>query len=198
MARHSRGPHPDPPDDFPARALPLRTTRGPWVRLHACRREPVSFGRTRAHRFDAAGGEFGVLYAAADMAGAFIEAFGDPLDLRMVSRRDLARGCATTLTAKRPLRLVDLTGDGLNALGADTRLTSGAHGPAQRWAVHLWAHPQHVDGIAYPARDDPAREAVAIFDRARAAVLARRVRPLTADVRRVADIIDRYAFALID
>jgi hypothetical protein len=44
-----------------------------WLRLFRKEHDPVHFGRTHQTRFDAAAGEFGVLYVARRVAGAFVE-----------------------------------------------------------------------------------------------------------------------------
>lgn len=100
----------------------------------------------------------------------------------------------------RPLRLVDLTGSGLARIGADARLTSSDYGISQRWALALWAHPEQPDGILYPARRDPSRHSVAIFDRAADAVSAVRlgslIEPPLDTV--LADVMDTYGFILLE
>ena len=49
---------------------------GPWKRMHPVEHDPEFFGRTGLNRFDYLRGECGVLYAAEDAFGAFIESFG--------------------------------------------------------------------------------------------------------------------------
>jgi hypothetical protein len=69
------------------------------------------------------------------------------------------------LDVTRPLNLIDLwTTGGLARIGADSRLFSGSHALAQRWSAGLRNHPSKPDGIVYPARHDPGRNACAIFD----------------------------------
>lgn len=192
-------PHPEPPADLPRRVLPLHASAGPWVRLHACGRSARFFGRTGLHRFDSPAGEFGVLYAAEDDAGAFVEVFGDPLDVRLLSRADLRHFCLAEVAATRRLSLVDLTGGGLSRLGADGRLAAGDdYGISQRWARALWAHPAAPDGLRYPARHDPSKTSVALFERAEPVVRVRRLRRLLDDEGRLGRILDRYGFALVD
>jgi hypothetical protein len=140
-----------------------------------------------------------VLYAAEDDFCAFVEVFGDPLDIRVVSRADLRQYCLSRVTASRALRLVDLTAQGLSQLGADGRLTSGDdYGLSRRWAHALWGHPGQPDGLVYRARHDPSKESVAIFDRANRTVRPRRLRRILDDVARLAEILDRYGFALLE
>lgn len=191
--------HPEPPSDLRTRALPLRHAVGPWVRFHACRRAALFFGKSGLHRFDAPGGEYGILYAGEDVFCAFIEVFGDPLDLRLVSRAHLRSYCLSQITTSRSLRLIDLTAHGLCGLGADGRLTSGDdYALSQRWARALWDHPQQPGGLVYRARHDPSKESVAIFDRAWRALRAQRPKGILDNLARLGQTLDRYGFALVD
>lgn len=199
MGPRNLAPHPEPPPNLHTRPLPVRSTRGPWIRLHFCHRSARFFGKTGLHRFDAPAGEYGTLYAAEDDFCAFVEVFGDPLDARVVSRSDLRQHCLSRVTAHRLLHLVDLTAQGLSQLGADGRLTTGDdYGLSQRWARALWDHADQPDGLVYRARHDPSKASVAIFDRAKAALRLRRLRRILDDQIRLAQILDRYGFALVE
>lgn len=193
------GPLPDPPGDLARRALPLRTLSSPWLRLHPRGRQAVFFGRTGLGRFDAPAREFGTLYLAADVAGAFAETFGQAAERRLLALADLARRRLARIEPPRPLRLVDLTGPGLARIGADARIFAGDHAAARRWALALHRHPRAPDGLLYPARHDPSRRAAALFDRVRGRF---RVKDLgSLDERRnqalLAALLDRYGFGLI-
>ncbi len=199
MGPRNLGPHPEPPPNLHTRALSVRSARGPWIRLHLCDRSARFFGKTGLHRFDAPAGEYGILYAGENDLCAFVEVFGDPLDARVVSRSDLRQRCLSTVTAKRPLHLIDLTAQGLSQLGADGRLTTGDdYGLSQRWARALWNHVDQPDGLVYRARHDPSKESVAIFDRASPALRLRRLRRILDDQARLARILDHYGFALVE
>lgn len=198
MGRARLVPHPGPPPSLHARALPLRQAQGPWVRLHECICKAVFFGRTGENRFDAPNGEFGALYAGEDAFCAFIESFGDPLEFRVVSWRDLTRKCLSNIATSKMLRLVDLTGQGLRQIDADVRLTSGPHDLSQQWALRLWSHPGRPDGIIYRARHDPSKEAVALFDRSEDAITGKPVGQLTADQDLLSRMLDRYGFGLVE
>jgi RES domain-containing protein len=182
MARPELGdipaPHPDPPSDLSKRELP-RTDYAPELyRVHRLRRDAKFFGRSQLNRWDAPGGEFGVMYAGGTPFVAFAEtllpAAGTlvaitvsgsgatvPVSASMVADHGLA-----LVTIMEPLRCVDLRGSGLARLGADARLTSGSHRVAQRWSLAFWLHPSIPDGIVYHSRRDPGETAVAIYDRA--------------------------------
>ncbi len=195
------GPHPDPLPDLATFDLPLSTTRQPWFRCHPAGLDPIYFGRSRRHRFDAPGAEFGILYAAADAHCAFIETFGhetgevDFVTLEALAARGLCR-----LEPRRELRLVELSGAGLARLKADARLTSGSIAIAQLWALALFEHPEQADGIIYRSRHDPDRLCVAIFDRARDSLAASPLGSFAdpSQARLLASVLEDYGLGLID
>ena len=193
------GPLPDPPADLGRRSLPVRTLSAPWYRLHARGRQAVFFGRTGLGRFDAPAGEFGTLYLAEDVPGAFVETFGQATARRILALPDLARRRLARIEPPRPLRLVDLTGAGLARIGADARLFAGDHAVARRWALALHRHPRAPDGVLYPARHDPSRRAAAVFDRVRGRFRAKDLGSLDErrNARLLAGLLDRYGFGLV-
>jgi hypothetical protein len=193
------GTHPEPPADLNQRSLPILSTRAEWFRIHQSRYTALFFGRTRRYRFDAPASEFGVLYAGSDEQCAFVETFGHSLDIRVVTMDELRQRELSQLTTNRPLRLVDFTGSGLARLGTDNRLCTGDYHLAQRWALALWRHPDQPDGLKYRSRLDPARQCVALFDRAHDAITASSLGPL-ADPRHrslLASLLDTYGIGLV-
>lgn len=198
--KSSLGPHPDPPPDLEKRALPIRSTKRSWFRIHRLAYGPQFFGRSGNNRFDAPGGEFSSLYAGADAAVCFIETFGHATGIRIVDRQELsARGLAR-IVPQRPLRLVDLTSSGLARLGADARLTVGeSYDVPHRWALALHEHPERPDGILYTARHDPARICAALFDRAEPVLKVASLGSLgdAANAALVVRILDMYDFGLV-
>jgi hypothetical protein len=198
MGQRSIGPIPLPAPDLQKHGLPLRAYGDTLVRIHRSDRQAAFWGKTRDNRFDAPGGEFGVLYAASDHWGAFIETCGGLLNRTVTASFLGARGWARVIPA-RDLRLVDLSGSGLARIGADERLCSGEHDASQQWALALWQHPDAADGILYRARHDPSRTSVAIFDRAASAVEVVRDGELLADANTalLAAILDTYRFTLL-
>jgi hypothetical protein len=148
-------PHPEPLSDLNAQPLPTYMANGPWVRSHATLHSPLHFGRAGLNRFDAPGGQYGILYLAADIHGAFIETFGRALGVRTITVARLASRLFTEVRQTRPLRVVDLTGPGLARIGADGRLSTGAYDLSQRWALALHEHPDRPDGLLYRSRHDP-------------------------------------------
>jgi hypothetical protein len=179
--------------------LTLVSAAGAWFRIHQLVHDPVYFGRSGGNRFDDPLGEYGVCYLGAERPGCFVEVFGNvegrnALTLTQLERRGLAR------VDLDQVRVLDLTGDGLSRIRADGRLTTGAHGVAQRWSRALWSHPDQPDGMLLRARRDPARVSLALFDRAGRLVQAREVLgALTAAVNMpwVEEALDRYGFAIL-
>lgn len=169
--------------------------------MHRLQHEPLFFGRTALHRFDAPGGEFGVLYVASDPHGAFIETLGPVSGARRVTMSRLRERGLARIEVSRPLRLVDLTGPGLARLDADERLCSGGYTVAQRWALVLHHHPAQPDGVYYRSRHDPSRACAAIFDRVAASLTAVRLGNLVDDPAYsplLADLLRTYDFGLLD
>jgi hypothetical protein len=198
MAPRSTGPLPPPPPALQKQDLPLLSFGATLFRIFRTDRDPAFWGKTRDNRFDSPAAEFGVLYAATDQYGAFIETCGGLLNRTVTTSFLGARGWARVIPA-RDLKLVDLSGPGLARIGADERLSSGEHDVAQQWSLALWQHPATVDGIHYRARHDPSRTSVALFDRAAPALTITEDGGLLADVNTtlLAAILDTYEFSLL-
>lgn len=198
-------PHPEPPPDLHRRHLPITRTHQAWWRLHRCAYGAIYFGKSGTNRFDAPGGEqgeFGVLYAAADAYGAFIETLGRATGANRVDMQLLRETCLSRLTTVQPLKLVDLRGPGLARLGADERLCAGDdYELCGRWALALYHHPVRPDGLYFRARHDPARFSLALFSRDATAqgIQAQSQGALTdpANTALLAEILDRYQFQLL-
>jgi hypothetical protein len=193
-------PHPAPPADLAQQSLPITELNGPWTRSHARGRGPVFFGKTGTNRFDAPSEQYGVLYIAADIRGAFIETFGRQLGERYVTAARLAGRALARVMASRPLRLVDLTGPGLSQIGADGRLTTGGYDISQQWALALHQHPDQPDGLLYRSRHDPSQLCIAVFDRAADALTATVLGSLAdpSNAALLAELLDAYGFSLIE
>ncbi len=187
-----------PPTDLGSRELPIHRVGAVLFRLHRLNQEPAFWGRTGLNRFDAPAREFGVLYAAADQHGAFIETYGDVVD-RTVTTTSLADRGWALVEPKRDLVLVDLSGEGLAQMSADERLCCCDHEVSQQWALALWRHAATVDGLHYRARHDPSRLSVALFDRAATAVSVVRHGQLLDERHQpaLAEILDSYQVSLL-
>lgn len=199
MSESRPAPHPEPPPDLASRDLPLIQIKDLWFRIHKSQYSPLYYGSSRRNRFDAPSQEYGVMYVAADVCGAFIETFGASTGIRVVALSELRLCSVSQLQSERQLALVDLTGSGLARIGADARLCDGEHGLAQRWALSLWRHPENLDGIYYRARHDPSRYCAAIFDRAQADITIAQTQAYWSDDFRetLAYILDTYGFGLV-
>jgi hypothetical protein len=189
---------PPPPADLRDRELPITEESGPWTRMHSVEHDPVFFGRTGLNRFDDPRSEYGVLYAAEDAFGAFIESFGRAPGRNVVSWEKLRSRPLSSIEAGRLLRLVDLTGGGLARLGATAAIFTDDYEKAQEWSHALHDHPSRPDGLRYRLKYDPSRVGVAIFDR----VGDLRVRSLGAMIapeheKLLAAILKEYGFGLV-
>jgi hypothetical protein len=162
------GSHPYPPDRLPE-ILPIHSiTKGTEMfRVHLARYGAVHFSGLKAGesntRFRAPSQEYGTMYLATDVFGAFRETIGAMSSYRLVSETNLSNRCLSIVTADRDLDLVDISGAGLTWIGADSRLTTGSYSVAQAWAKALWQHSRHVDGLYYRSRYDPSRFCVVLF-----------------------------------
>jgi hypothetical protein len=195
-------PFPDPPAGF--RALPTIALRAaePLYRIHAARHFPVFFNPTRDYRFNAPDGEFAVLYAALRTDGSFIETFCRTLAAQppLITARQLDGRALSVLTPSEPLRLVDLTGPGLAALGIDNRIsTSGDYALVQRWAKWFWSHPDQVHGLLYRSRHDPGEHCVALFSGRSTPAAAALANPLSTPsfAAELARLVAKYEVAIL-
>jgi hypothetical protein len=171
-----------------------------WFRVHRAVNPPLFFGRSGTSRFDAPANEFGVLYVGKDVHCAFIETFAHATGIRFVTETALRDRELSLVTTSRPLRLVDLRGEGLARMGADAALTSGTdYALAHRWAKAMHDHPRQPDGLVYRARHDPTRTSAALFDRASAALTTKPMGSLlqSAHERLLGDILETYGFSLV-
>jgi len=139
-------------------------------RHHQIALDPIYFGTTGKNRFDdpecPAAHSFGVLYAAEDAHGAFIESCEISARAPAVSGAYLHARAMALLEVTEDLHFVDLfTTGGLTRIGADSRLFAGSHMIAKQWSAALRSHPCKPEGIRYPARRDHARAAYAIYSR---------------------------------
>ena len=138
-----------------------------WYRSHKTGRDPVFFGKNRTHRWDAPGGDYGVLYLGADARCAFMESIGrGVLRTRLVPASQLKIVELSKLRFSRELRLVDfVASSGLARLGAEGSLANGqGYRNSQRWSEALRSHPTKPDGIYYRSRYDPALASCALYE----------------------------------
>jgi hypothetical protein len=160
-----------PPSEPLEGELPLITVPADskWWRIHRTAVPPVFFGPAPGgpptYRFDAPRGEYRILYIGQSLTAAFVETLLRNPRLPFIERTELEERSVATLSNRHPLKLVDLRGGGLSQIGVDNRLTTGGYEVAGQWALALWRHPTHPDGILYRSKHDPNHTCAAIFDR---------------------------------
>lgn len=144
------------------------------------------------------------MYIGGDTCCAFIETFGDARDDEnrvVVSWRELQNECLWELSFQRSLRLVDLTGQGLQAIGADGRLCSGGdYSLSQRWSAAIHDHPSKPDGILYRARHDQSKVSLALYDRVTTAeIVEHQIGRLSAaaNLLHLGEILETYDFVIL-
>jgi len=143
------------------------STKAIWYRSHKTGRDPVFFGKNRAHRWDAPRSDYGVLYLGADERCAFMESIGrGVLRTRFVPASQLKVLEFSKIRFSRELRLVDLVASGgMTRLRAEGSLANGlGYRSSQRWLEALRSHPTKPDGIYYRSRYDPALASCALYD----------------------------------
>ena len=165
---------PLPPADLQTRALEYVDISAGAVmeRFYNNAHEPLYYDRSRLGRMNAPDASYGVLYAAADLNGAFAETFLRTPGRTLLPLDLIRRKSRVTLRPKRPLRMVKFFGPGLAKLGATAEVTHSGlpYDAPQVWSKALHALPAASDGIAYRARHDDDAVCYAIFDRAESAI----------------------------
>lgn len=139
-----------------------------FFRIHSAKREAIYFSGLKTNqesRFCAINQEYGTLYLAEDIFGAFRETISRSI-YRRVSEDNLISRCLSTVSVNRDIQLADLTGEGLTIIGADARMTTDGYNNYQvsrQWAMALWQHSKAIDGLYYRSRYDPSRLCIVLF-----------------------------------
>lgn len=190
--------HPLPPSDFSDRPLPITECQTSWYRLNPIQYSSgLYFDRSGRGRNDSPQQGYGILYVGFDIQTTFIECFGRVHGAIGVAETDLRKRALIEITANRPLKLVDLWGNGLVKIGADARLSSGSYLIARAWAKAIWEHPEQVDGIRYHSRHDDTRFCCGLFDRCLAYLTESNKGTLIDNYpTQLADILDHYGYGL--
>ncbi len=158
------GPLSLPSKGFDGIELPIVTVDGHWFRTHHVERAPIHYGSSAKYRFDDPEGKYGVLYLAQQPAGAFIETFGQFVTTvecpRRITSQELAGRALCELVANRPLRLADLTGNGLARIGADARIFAGdtkkrSTGPRHFTTIHPASMVCSIQAVTTPSNSPP-------------------------------------------
>ena len=170
--------------------------------------DPAYFGRGPVFRFDAPDSSFGVCYLGTSLDCCMVEAVTPRLQTLsaphfIVTRRQLASYYAAITTVTRRLRLAYLADDGLVQLGIDQRHTGGDdYDLSGAWSLAIHNHDLAVDGIFYPSRHHNRLYSVALFERARSAVVFRRWGdlgdPHTPDLwSETTRVLERFGIAIV-
>ena len=161
---------------LPASPLITRVASGAtWYRCHWRDRAAPYFNRAAfGSRFNSTSGDFGTLYLAESIEGAFVEGLVYDVTLkggpaRVVSDELLRNKVLSVIAFPTALRLFDLTGRGLALAERDLRLLSCPHTESCPFAEQVFAHADAYDGIRYPSRHNPNLSCVALFERPREA-----------------------------
>jgi hypothetical protein len=177
MAADPSGAAPLPPPWLSRRSLPIiAIPSGTRVfRIHRLGHGAVFFSppvdpatgerQPPTYRFDSAAGAFGVLYAAEQFEGAFVETILRNPQLTFVSQNYVTLRGVTELACSRELRLVDMHGRGLSRIGTTNAVSTGPYAPCRAWSDYLYFHRARPDGIAYASRHNPLQICYAIFER---------------------------------
>lgn len=198
------GAGPRPPADLDQRRLPtFEVAAGSALyRIHRTRLAPLHFGKSpdpaRRQRWDSPDARYGVCYVAAHSHLAFAETMLRDLQLNAISAADLELRSLARILVREPLRLAELNGRHLHALGADASIVHGAYQLTWDWSAAIHDHPGGPDGIRYRARHDDSGFSVALFERAQSKVLCTHSVSLRnpSVAAELATWLDRYGLAL--
>lgn len=148
-------------------ALPILEAKGPWQRFHFKKHEAIHFGRSANKRFDDPYGKYGVLYMAEDEFGAFVETFLRNPEIQLVDYGELDLRALSEIEASEEIRLVDLTGKGLQKAGVTGDQVTGGYEGSQSLSREIFEHSSEPDGIRYRVKHDLSRIGIALFERPR-------------------------------
>jgi hypothetical protein len=154
----------------------LQPVEVPVHRLVRLSRRPATepwWGRAASGRFDDPLHQFGVCYAADQVATAFAETVIHESSAWHQGSWVVAEADLTSrwvMSFQRPARpqllLADLTGTALKALGLNNDLCSGGdYTHSQQWAGAIHEADQRWDGIRYVSRQNNTAFCYAVFER---------------------------------
>jgi hypothetical protein len=156
---------------FPSGLLTTQLNAGEViVRIHRKGQGAVFFGpgagRPPQGRFDAPAGEYGVLYAASRLEGAFVETLLRRPAGRIVRRAYIEERQWTPIRIERQLTLAKIMDEGLLFHGVDASVSaSDDYGPSRALALDLYYDFALLDGLAYRSRHNNGEICFALFDR---------------------------------
>lgn len=196
--RGPSGAAPPPPAWLDTKPLPIEILPTGQIlhRVHRSTFPPVFFGPGKdvspINRFDSASGRFGVLYLGMTLSGALAETILRNPQRLMMAASEVTSRAASELGVQRDLHIVRMHGPGLQALGTDSAISTGPYEPCGLWTDALWDHPDKPDGLAYQSRHDPSEVCIALFERPDLTMTVQATRLLTAMLKDVAVLLDRY------
>lgn len=165
-----------PSTPLPVELFPMTVAAGTLIaRIHRLGQGPHWFGPASgdppAYRFDAPAGEYGTLYAARRLEGAFVETLLRRAN-RLLPLSQLNDRQWSMLEVQRDLRLAKVFNQGLVRHNVTTDICAGDdYTESQAFALRLHTENPDLDGIAYRARHDNGEICYALFDRVDAACL---------------------------
>lgn len=196
--RGPSGAAPTPPAWLKTKPLPIDVLPAGKIlhHIHRLTLSPVFFGPGKGmppiNRFDSASGRFGVLYLGVSRSGALAETILRNPQRLMVAASEITSRAATELSVDRDLRIVQMHGTGLQALGTDNAISTGPYEPCGQWADALWDHADRPDGLAYQSRYNPSETCIALFERPDLTLDIQATRLLTGMLKGVAALLDGY------
>ena len=143
-----------------------------WRRLYLSKYpDPLGMGPGHSRFSDPTGAAFTLVYLGSSAKVAFVETIlRDRADGRdgdcVIPLAEIEAFSCAEISIARPLRLVDLTGDGPIRLGVPSDVLSARDQTlGQIWSEAFYSHPDQPDGILFPSRLNEERN-IAIYDRA--------------------------------
>ena len=173
------------------------------VRIHRKRQGAVFFGPSAdkgpQNRFDAPAGEYGILYAARRLEGAFVETLLRRRSGRIVRRDFIEERQWTPLRLLRPVTLAKIMDEGLLFHGVDASVSaSDNYAPSRALALDLYNDFPSVEGLAYRSRHNNGEVCYALFDRVPSSDLIELPSHLFEDNRTRVDELIRLHGAILD
>ncbi|MES2185026.1 MAG: RES family NAD+ phosphorylase [Pseudomonadota bacterium] len=166
-----------PPTGFSGKKLPTKSVSvESLVRIGGRSTGEPYFGARAANRFDDPGKSYGTAYFGRDLTTAIAETvlhdqLPDGGKFKVVAAAIDTRFVVTCKerTAGEKLKLAKLTGVYLKRMGGDNKLSAEyPYGTTQQWSAAVQEHPDMVDGFVYVSNQLNDKEAVVVFDRAKA------------------------------
>lgn len=199
-----------PPKGFQSRSLDLAEIAAgtSWFRLYQSHfSNPLGFGY-RPSRFSdprmhlPEQERFATIYVGSTLKVCFLETIlRDQGNGRLgdwpIEYAELESWTCAEIKVARPLRLVDLRGDGAVRMGIPSDVAHGRnHQASQAWSAAIWMHDAQPDGVIYASRLN-ADTNIAVYDRALTKFAADTTRRLTDCRKELAAILRDLAVAII-